>query len=145
MAWADEDGGELAIPVLSESKHGTFISVRITGGGSSAESLDVVIRRVDRHRWIKVDAASWRRESERRVPRPLYARANASLDLANLNAELTLMRLDDLNCCPTRGRAEVQIVLRNDVLVVDGVTFRPATRPSSPAVLTRQGTVRRQS
>lgn len=143
VAWADELEGELGVPVLSESKHGTFITVPRIGGGSGAESKDVVVRQADRHRWIEVDAASWRTEVERRIPRPLIALGNAPLDLANLAAELNLLRPNDPRCCPTGGKAEVRLALRDDVLVVDGITFRQGTRPSSPAASSRPGAIRR--
>lgn len=141
VAWTDGADGGLGAPVVSEGAHGTFITIPKYGGGTSAESKGVVVRRVERLRWREVDAFSWKEQAERRIPRPLVPRANAPLDLANLSAELILARPGDATVEPTGGKAEVQLALRNDALVVDGVTLRPGPRqPPAPA---RQGGSRR--
>lgn len=130
VAWMSAAGATIAPPVLSVGPHGTFITTPITSEGSGANSQDIVIRRVEPLKWREVDAQTWRRDLEKRVPRPLIPKMSASLDIANMSSQVTLARPDDPNAGPTGGNADVRLVVRDDVLVIDGITLSPASKPS---------------
>lgn len=129
VAWVSTAGATMNLPVLSKSPQGIFITVPITSEGSGGNSLDVVIRQARALKWREVDAQSWRLELDRRVPHPFTARSNAALDLANLSSQIVLSRPNDPNANPTGGKADVSLAVRDDVLVIDGITFTPGPKP----------------
>ena len=132
VAWVSTAGATMSPPILSKGPQGIFITVPITSDGSAGISSDVVIRRIGVLAWREVDAQSWRREMDKRVPHPLIARSSAALDLANLSSQVDLARPDDSNANPTGGKADVSLAVRDDVLVIDGITFTPGPKPSLP-------------
>lgn len=79
--------------------------------------------------WLPIESKSWLRELVKtRIPKGLEARKGTRLDSKTMVAETALYQSEDANCCPTGGKALVQLRLDGQSLKISSVRFLSPTQ-----------------
>lgn len=131
VGWAAASGATLGKPLYITDGRVAFISIPQTSMGSSAASGELVMYRPEPAKpWQEIDADSWARDLDRRLPRGLTAKLSYSLDLLTMHATTDIARDSDPNCCPSGGTADISLALKGDSLVIDSLVLRRPLRPA---------------
>ena len=77
--------------------------------------------------WREVDTTSWLNDLAHRLPAGLAVWKGIYPDYISMKAETPLWRKQDSNACPTGGRAELGLALKDDRFVLRSVRLKPAS------------------
>jgi hypothetical protein len=114
--WVGAEQADIRDPLYVEGDGKAFLTIPITSQGSSTPSADIVLARTQpTEAWAEIDASTWMRDLEQRLPRGLYPKLAYSLDLLTMRGLTSIGRDTDPNCCPTGGEAEVGLPLKDVV------------------------------
>ena len=128
---AGANGAMLGKPLYITDGRVAFINMPQNAMGGSSASGDLVIYRPEPAKpWQEINADSWSRDLDSRLPRGLTAKPSYSLDLLTMHATTYIARDSDPICCPSGGTADVSLALKGDTLVINPLVLR---RPSPPA------------
>jgi hypothetical protein len=114
-----------AEPAMVKNSLGTFlhIPIRVDGTGNFNES-EYYLWNERLSEWTLLDAKSWLRDLKKQLPPDLSIWKGVWPDIATMTAEAGLYRKGDGNCCPTGGRAEIRLILKDRRFQVKSVRNR---------------------
>ncbi len=95
------------------------IQVDGTGAGNASEYY---VR--EKRDWALIESKSWENEVQKLIPKGLQIRKGLWPDLETMTAETGLFRMNDANCCPTGGTAQIKLMLRANRFAVLDVKIR---------------------
>ena len=125
IGWVAADAATIGKPFLVEGDGKSYLTIPKTENGSGAFSTDVVMAKAaPAEAWREIDAASWLTDLDHRLPRGLVPKSSYSLDLLTMRAITDIARDSDPNCCPTGGKAEIGLELKDDVLVINSLVLK---------------------
>jgi hypothetical protein len=122
---ADLDLGLSVYPDKPEILTGAFgtmlyIPIQLDGTGAGNES-EYYLREAGA--WMDIDAESWLVDLSKRIPAGLEIWKGVWPNVHTMRAEAGLYRPSDANCCPTGGRARIQLSIRSRRFVIESVTI----------------------
>jgi hypothetical protein len=88
------------------------------GSGSYVHDRAYVIEE-PRNVWLEVDVNKWEENLQERLPKGLSTNRGHSVDYGRGIGQVFLARPSDPNCCPSGGRAIVQLLLRSGRLQIE--------------------------
>lgn len=127
MERGDDDIGTniYAKPELVRNSFGQFlyIPIRVDGTGNFNAS-EYYLWNDERREWTLLDATSWLKDLQKRLPPGLSIWKGVWPDIATMTAEAGLYHQDDGNCCPTGGIAEITLSLKNNRFMLKSFKIR---------------------
>ncbi|HEV3139868.1 MAG TPA: hypothetical protein VGY57_05105 [Vicinamibacterales bacterium] len=97
-----------------------YIPIQVDGTGAGNES-EYYLREAGQ--WIAIDAESWLADLSKRIPAGLEIWKGVWPNVHTMRAEAGLYRRSDANCCPTGGRARIQLSIRSRRFVIESLTI----------------------
>ena len=99
-------------------------------GGSGARNADLLYR-LSAQGWQEVETESWWDALSARLPPGLEVSQAVEYDFAEPTARADLWRETDANCCPTGGRAWLDLRIEGQSVVLTGVRLDDTARAAS--------------
>jgi hypothetical protein len=99
------------------------LSIRIDGTGAGNES-EYYVRQ--NSKWIQIESESWEKQVLEQIPVGLKIYKGIWPDLKTMKAEAGLYKKGDSNCCPTGGRALIDLELVENQIRVKKLIFEPS-------------------
>ncbi len=89
-----------------------------TGSGNASEYFSW-----QDHKWVPIESESWQQELRTKIPAGLQIWRGIWPDFGTMTAETGLYKPTDANCCPTGGRAKIDLALENNQFVFKNVVI----------------------
>lgn len=108
-------------PEIITNPFGSFLIIPIHLDGTGAGNLsEYYVSDKKSETWRSLDANSWL--GEIRIPTGFSINKGVWPDLKTMTAEAYLYRSGDANCCPTGGKVQLKLGIRNERLFIKSAT-----------------------
>ena len=111
-------------PEIVHNINGTLLDlpIAVDGTGHGNES-EYYIREASK--WELIESEAWLKDLQTRIPLNLQSWKGAWPNLNTMQAQVSLYRDGDGNCCGTGGTARVRLAIRSRQFVIDSVDIEP--------------------
>lgn len=100
-----------------------FLPIHVDGTGNGNASEYYLLRN---RKWVLIESAKWQKQVHDQLPADLKIHKGIWPDLKNMKAVAGLYKKDDANCCPTGGRALIDLGLQENSITLKKLTFDTA-------------------
>lgn len=108
-------------PTLFESEDGVFVAARGGQAGTGSGNADILFR-LDGEHWTEIEVETWKTALAEALPAGLGVWKGVDYVWPEMTAFTSLWRDDDANCCPSGGRAVIDLAVEGTALRLVGVT-----------------------
>ena len=109
-------------PEIIEIGKTTVLVLKIVIDGTGAGNASEYFSWQD-HKWVPIESEMWQQELRTKIPAGPQIWKGIWPDLRTMTAETGLYKPTDANCCPTGGRAKIELALENNKFILKKVVI----------------------